>query len=94
MFYATRRATSSKRCRKRRDVEKEKGQPAETAVVCISLSIVSTTMLYYKRLEPEAFAILSAIRAGKTIANACAVGVGAEANASACQLVCTSQKLV
>ena len=34
-------------------------------------------MLYYKRLEPEAFAILSALRAGKTVANACAIGVGA-----------------
>ncbi|MEP7014102.1 MAG: DNA-binding domain-containing protein [Verrucomicrobiota bacterium] len=31
--------------------------------------------LYYKRLEPEAFAILSALRAGKTVANACAIGV-------------------
>jgi Putative DNA-binding domain len=34
-------------------------------------------MLYYKRLEPEAFAILSALRAGKTVANACAIGVRA-----------------
>ena len=33
-------------------------------------------MLYYKRLEPEAFAILKALRAGKTVANACAIGLG------------------
>ena len=32
-------------------------------------------MLYYKRLEPEAFAILSAIRAGNTVANACAAAL-------------------
>jgi hypothetical protein len=32
--------------------------------------------LYYKRLEPEAFAILKALRAGKTVANACAIGLG------------------
>jgi hypothetical protein len=31
--------------------------------------------LYYKRLEPEAFVILSALRAGATIARACAVGL-------------------
>jgi hypothetical protein len=34
-------------------------------------------MLYYKRLEPEAFAILSALRAGKTVANACAMALKA-----------------
>ena len=33
-------------------------------------------MLYYKRLEPEAFAILKALQAGKTVANACAIGLG------------------
>lgn len=32
-------------------------------------------MLYYKRLEPGAFAILSAIRAGNTVANACAAAL-------------------
>jgi hypothetical protein len=31
--------------------------------------------LYYKRLEPEAFEILKALRASKTIANACAIGL-------------------
>jgi hypothetical protein len=34
-------------------------------------------MLYYKRLEPEAFAILIALRNGKTVANACAIGLDA-----------------
>jgi hypothetical protein len=34
-------------------------------------------MLFYKRLEPEAFAILSALRAGKTVANACAMALNA-----------------
>lgn len=33
-------------------------------------------MLYYKRLEPEGFAILSALRDGETVANACDIGVG------------------
>jgi hypothetical protein len=32
-------------------------------------------MLYYKRLEPEAFAILKALRAGNTVANACAAAL-------------------
>jgi hypothetical protein len=32
--------------------------------------------LYYKRLEPEAFAILDALRAGATVADACAKGFG------------------
>jgi hypothetical protein len=32
--------------------------------------------LYYKRLEPEAFAILDALRAGATVADACAKGLG------------------
>ena len=32
-------------------------------------------MLYYKRLEPEAFAILIALRDGETVANACAIGL-------------------
>jgi len=31
--------------------------------------------LYYKRLEPEAFVILNALRAGATVAKACATGV-------------------
>jgi hypothetical protein len=31
--------------------------------------------LYYKRLEPEAFVILNALRAGATVAKACAVGL-------------------
>ena len=34
-------------------------------------------MLYYKRLEPEAFAILIALRDGDTVANACAIGLAA-----------------
>ena len=34
-------------------------------------------MLYYKRLEPEAFAILTALRNGETVANACAGGLAA-----------------
>ena len=33
-------------------------------------------MLYYKRLEPEGFAILSALRDGETVANACEIGLG------------------
>jgi hypothetical protein len=33
-------------------------------------------MLYYKRLEPEAFAVLSELRAGETVANACDIGLG------------------
>jgi len=33
--------------------------------------------LYYKRLEPEAFAILIALRDGDTVANACAIGLAA-----------------
>ena len=33
-------------------------------------------VLYYKRLRSEAFAILSALRAGETVANACAIGLG------------------
>jgi hypothetical protein len=32
-------------------------------------------MLYYKRLEPEAFAILITLRDGDTVANACAIGL-------------------
>ena len=32
--------------------------------------------LYYKRLEPEAFAILNALRAGASVADACAKGLG------------------
>jgi hypothetical protein len=32
--------------------------------------------LYYKRLEPEGFAILSALRSGKTVADACAMALG------------------
>jgi hypothetical protein len=34
-------------------------------------------MLYYRRLEPEAFAILIALRDGETVANACAIGLAA-----------------
>jgi len=34
-------------------------------------------MLYYKRLEPEAFTILIALRDGETVANACAIGLAA-----------------
>lgn len=34
-------------------------------------------MLYYKRLEPEAFTILIALRAGETVTNACAIGLAA-----------------
>ena len=35
-------------------------------------SIATTTMLYYKRLEPEAFVILTALSRGVTVEDTCA----------------------
>jgi hypothetical protein len=55
--------------RKKRNVRLPKRQRVHLAVHRFD------NMLYYKRLTPEAFAILTAVGDGKTVANACAVAL-------------------
>jgi hypothetical protein len=55
--------------RKKRNVQLPKRQRIHLAVHRFD------NMLYYKRLTPEAFAILTSLRNGETVANACAIAV-------------------
>ena len=55
---------------------KKKVRPPKRQRVHLAVHRFDNT-LYYKRLEPEAFAILIALRDGETVANACAVGLAA-----------------
>lgn len=59
-----------KASRRRKKVRAPKRQRVQLAVHRFD------NALYYKRLEPEAFAILNALRAGATVADACVKGLG------------------
>ena len=70
---AVKRATPSKRCRSVRTRKRPVRRPKRERIY---LAVHRhDNMLYYKRLEPEAFAILRGLQQGKSVEKACAAAL-------------------
>ena len=65
----TKRATPSRRCRKLAERKRPVRRPKRERVYLVVHR--HDNMLYYKRLEPEAFAILRGLQRGRTVEKAC-----------------------